>query len=282
MGVSSARAGRVGLAVLLLGTGAVACSKGASEESPKMTPAAAVAKAAKNVEDITSLSYRMTGKMPEEGRVKADAKMRLKPDVAMSMKITALDQGADGTAEIRLVDKALFISGGPAAAKEMDGKSWIKFDMAAMGGAAGAGGALGAVGQADKNPAQESTFLTGSKDVKEVGTETVDGVKTTHYKGTVTLDQFRESLKSQTKVTREQREKSLEQYEKLGIDKFTMDMWIGEDELTKQFRMRGQADKGPLDMTITFDDLNKPVTVAAPPAKDVMDLAEMMKGAQEG
>ncbi|MDW4908557.1 DUF1396 domain-containing protein [Streptomyces sp. ADMS] len=278
MGASSVR---VGLAVLLIGTGAVACSKGDTEESPKMTPAAAVAKAAKNVEDITSLSYRMTGKTPEEGRVEADAKMRLKPDVAMSMKITALDQGADGTAEIRLVDKAMFIGGGAAAAKEMDGKSWIKFDLGALG-EAGGGESLGAAGQADKNPAQESTFLTGSKDVKEVGTETVDGVKTTHYQGTVSLDEFRESLKAEDKATREQREKSLEQYEKLGIEKFTMDMWIGEDELTKQFRMRGQADKGPLDMTITFDDLNKSVTIAAPPAEDVMDLAAMMKDAQAG
>ena len=242
-----------------------------------MTPAAAVAKAAKNVEDITSISYRMTGRTPEEGRVKADAKMRLKPDVAMSMKITALDQGTDGTAEIRLVDKAMFIGGGAAAAKEMDGKSWIKFDLSAMGAAGGE--SLGAAGQADKNPAQESTFLTGSKDVKEVGTETVDGVKTTHYKGTVTLDQFRDSLKNETKATRETREKSLEQYEKLGIEKFTMDLWVGEDELTKQFRMRGAADKGPLDMTITFDDFNKPVSVVAPAAKDVVDLAEMLKGA---
>ena len=62
--------------------------------------------------------------------------MSMKP-LAMSMKITALDQGADGTAEIRLVDKAMFIGGGAAAAKEMDGKSWIKFDMAALGGAGG-------------------------------------------------------------------------------------------------------------------------------------------------
>lgn len=275
--MSASSSVRVGLAVLLLGTGAVACSEGASEESPKMTPAAAVAKAAKNVEDITSLSYRMTGRTPEEGRVKADAKMRLKPDVAMSMKITALDQGADGTAEIRLVDKAMFIGGGAAAAAEMDGKSWIKFDLSALG--AGAGESLGAAGQADKNPAQESTFLTGSKDVKEVGTETVDGVKTTHYAGTVTLDEFRDSLKKETKATRETREKSLEQYEKLGIEKFTMDLWVGEDELTKQFRMRGAADKGPLDMTITFDDFNKPVSIAAPAAKDVADLADMLKGA---
>lgn len=57
----------------------------------------------------------------------------MKPDVAMSMKMTALDQGADGTAEIRLVDKAMYIGGGAAAAKEMDGKSWIKFDLSTLG-----------------------------------------------------------------------------------------------------------------------------------------------------
>lgn len=112
--------------------------------------------------------------------------------------------------------------------------------------------------------------------MKKVGTEKIDGVETTHYKGTVTLDEFRKSLKSESKATREQREKSLEQYEKMGVDALTMDMWIDGDDRTKQFRMKGDADKGKLDMTITFVDYNKPVTVEAPPAKDVMDLAEMM------
>ncbi|MFF6993842.1 DUF1396 domain-containing protein [Streptomyces sp. NPDC008313] len=276
------------LAALLLGGGAVACSKddtkggakgsGASvgDESPRMTPAAAVAKAAKNTEDITSFSYRMSGEIPDQGRVRAEASMRVKPTVAMSMKMTALDQGADGKAEIRLVDKAMYIGGTAAAAKEMDGKRWIKFDLSALGDDATGGESLGAVGEADKNPAQESTFLTGSKDVKKVGTETVAGVKTTHYRGTVTLDEFRDSLKDEDKATREKREKSLDQYEKMGVDTLNMDMWIDGDDHTKQFRLRGDADKGKLDMTITFLDVNKPVTVQAPPAKDTLDLADMM------
>ncbi|MPY57419.1 DUF1396 domain-containing protein [Streptomyces spongiae] len=271
------------LAALLLGGGVVGCGKGSGSESPEMTPAAAVEKAAKNAQDITSLSYRLTGKVPEEGRVKAEAQMSIKPTLAMSMKMTALDQTTDNQVEIRLVDKAMYIDGGAAAAKEMDGKRWIKFDLAALGKDADAlgGDSLGA-GQADKNPLQESTLLTGSKDVKKVGTETVDGVKTTHYKGTVTLDEFRASLKDEDKKTRDQREKALEQYEKMGVDSITMHMWIDGEDHTKQFRMKGDADKGPLDMTITFLDYNKPVTVKAPAAKDTMDLAEMMKAAQQG
>ncbi|OMI87125.1 DUF1396 domain-containing protein [Streptomyces sp. M1013] len=271
-----------GLAALLLAAGAVGCSKeDNASESPKMTPAAAVAKAAKNTEEINSLRYRMTGKAPEEGRIKAEAEMQIKPTLAMSMKMTALDQGADGTAEIRLVDKALYIGGGPEAAKEMDGKSWIKFDMSAMG-ADEELNQLGSASQADKNPATESTFLTGAKDVEKVGTETVDGVKTTHYKGTVTLADLEKSLGDEDKAARDKRQKSLEQYEKMGVDKLTMDMWVDGDDQTKQFRMRGDADKGPLDMTITFLGFNEPVKVTAPPAAETADLAEMMKGAQQG
>ncbi|MFB6551636.1 DUF1396 domain-containing protein [Streptomyces sp. NPDC056405] len=271
-----------GLAALLLAAGAVGCSKGdGAEESPKMTPAAAVAKAAKNTEEIDSLRYRMTGRAPEEGRVKAEAEMQIKPTLAMSMKMTALDQGADAKAEIRLVDKAMYIGGGAEAAKEMDGKSWIKFDLAALG-ADKELNQLGGASQADKNPATESTFLTGAKDVEKVGTETVDGVQTTHYKGTVTLADLEKSIGDEDKDTREKRQKSIEQYEKMGVDKLTMDMWIDGDDRTKQFRMRGDADKGPLDMTITFLGFNEPVKVTAPPAKDTVDLAEMMQESQQG
>ncbi|GAA3814083.1 lipoprotein [Streptomyces coacervatus] len=278
-GSARSRATGAGLAALLLAGGAVGCQKGAAEQLPAMTPAAAVAKAAKNSEDITSLRYRMTGKVPGAGRVSGEAAMSMKP-LAMSMKMTAQDQATNGPVEIRLVDKAMYIGGNASMSKEMDGKSWIKFDMSALGAGKGMNADQLGGGQADKNPAADSTFLTGSKDVKKVGTETVGGVKTTHYKGTVTLASLKASLKGENKTVREQREKSLQQYEKMGIDSMTMDMWVDGDNHTKQFRMRGQADKGPLDMTITFLDINKPVTVTAPPAKETADLAEMMKGAQ--
>lgn len=272
------RAAGAGLAALLLAAGAAGCGKG--EESPEMTPAAAVAKAAKNTEDITSLRYRLNGSVPEQGRIEAEASMRVKPEVAMSMKMKAFDQGTDGTVEIRLVDKVMYMSGG-AAAQEMGGKSWLKFDLAAMG-ADKELNQLGTVSRADRNPATESTFLTGAKDVKKVGEEKVDGVETTRYSGTLTLDDLRTSSKDEAKETRERREKSIEQYEKPGVDKLAMDMRVDGEDHTERFRMRGDADKGPLDMTFTFLDVNKPVEVAAPPAEDVATLEDLMAGASAG
>ncbi|MFE8988623.1 DUF1396 domain-containing protein [Streptomyces collinus] len=267
-----------GLGALLLAAGAVGCG---SEESPEMTPAAAVAKAAKNTEDITSLQYRMKGTVPESGRVEGEAAMRLKPTIAMSMKMQAPDQAAGETVEIRLVDKAMYLGGGAEMAKEMDGKRWLKFDLSGSDAAKDLD-KMGSPSQAEQNPAAESTFLTGAKDVKKVGSEKVDGVETTHYTGTVTLAELRASLKDSKGETREQREKSIKQYEKLGVDKLTMDMWVDGEDHTKQFRMKGQADKGPMDMTITFVDYNKPVTVKAPPAGEVADLGEMFKELGQG
>ncbi|WP_409470240.1 DUF1396 domain-containing protein [Streptomyces sp. HC307] len=275
MGLSARTRGGVagaGLAALVLG-GAVGCG---TEQSPAMTPAAAVARAAEKTEDITSLSYRMKGEVPGDGRIEAEATMSMKPQ-AMSMKITMSDDPEmTGPVEMRLVDKALYI-GGESMAEEMDGKSWMKIDASQLGGEHSLGSGASGLGQADKNPAAESAFLTGSDDVEEVGTETVDGVETTHYKGTITLEDMRDSLKDEDKKTRELREKSLEQYEDMGVDELTMDMWVDGDDHTKQFRMQGDADKGRLDMTVTFLDYNEPVTVQAPPAKETLDLAEMMK-----
>ena len=91
-----------------------------------MASAAAVAKAAKKAEDITSLRYRTAGEMPEEGAIKG------------------------------------------GAANDLSGN----FMSAA-----------------------EAGFLTGAKDVKKVGTETVDGVRTTHYAGKVTLADVKAAAK---------------------------------------------------------------------------------------
>ncbi|POX55389.1 DUF1396 domain-containing protein [Streptomyces sp. Ru71] len=263
------------LAALLL-TGAVGCGK-SDGKSPEMSPAAAVAAASKNADAITSLRYRVRGTVAGEGKMHGEAAMNLKP-LAMSMKMS-VEGGEDaGDVEIRLVDKALFFNGGEDAAKELDGKTWVKFDMSKSTKELEE---LGAAGQAQQNPAAESTFLAGSKDVKKVGTEKIDGVSTTHYAGTVTPADIKASLAGQDEAGRKEREESLKSYEELGVDRLTMDMWIDGEQHTKQFRMRGDADKGPLDMTVTFLDVNKPVTVTAPPAKDVADLAEMMKKAME-
>ncbi|MCX5376518.1 LppX_LprAFG lipoprotein [Streptomyces sp. NBC_00091] len=237
------------------------------------TPAAYLQKAKKQSEEITSLRYTMSGTSAGQP-VSGEASMRLKPSVAMAMKISS--QGADaGTVEIRLIDGAMFMGA--------EGK-WLKYDIKSLDpqSAKKLEGAGGGANNSGENPGDRADQLMGAKDLKTVGDETIDGVKTTHVTGTVTMEQMRASLATATPEAKVRQEKSLQKMEGEGIKSMNMDMWIDESGHTKQFRTRAEATKGPLDMTVKFLDYNKPVDIAAPPADQVMDLAEMMKGSGSG
>jgi hypothetical protein len=246
-----------------------------ADKPVEVTPAAAVKRAAEKNEKLTSLSYSMSGTVPGGGDIEAQASMTMKP-LAMSMKMKGGVGAEAGEVEIRLVGEAMYLNGGePLEA----GKTWMKFDLAALKEAGGEDPLAELTAQADKNPAQDTAALTASKDLKKVGEESVDGVETTHYTGTLTLDAMRASLAGEDAETKKRREGTLEQYEKLGVEKLTMDIWIDENDQTKQVRTRSTTKEGPMDLTIKLLSVNKPVTVTAPPAAETVDLAEMMNDA---
>ncbi|WP_189779719.1 hypothetical protein [Streptomyces tauricus] len=291
-------------AVVLLAGGAVACGKGsvsdsANEDQPKVTPAAAVAKAAKNSEDIASLHYRITGAVPERGRLEAEASMSTEP-LVMRMQMAMADQSENRRLEVRFVDKVMYVGGSAIASEKLDGKSWFRADPAVWGrGAVDNNSYRVLPSQLEGNPAVQSTILTGSKDLQKAGTETIDGTRTTHYRGTVTssgLSAARDAAAD--KATRERQIESFDQFMALHIDEtLTMDLWIDDDNHTKQFRMRGDtyATRGgtegtpldftggdPLDLTITFLEVNQPVTVKAPPSGDTADIGALADQAPAG
>ncbi|MEV6616002.1 hypothetical protein AB0N31_19490 [Streptomyces sp. NPDC051051] len=263
--------GVLGLSALLV-TGCAAASEGAADGGDPKTAATAVARAAEKTERIGSLRYRMTGRTPEEGRIRAEAAMAVEPP-AMSLRTTVLGGPDKGVGEVRLVGGVLYVGSDEATE---DGRHWMRF------GAPGSSGTPSGVkadttSMADKvrrNPAHESTFLTAADDLRTTGPETVDGVTTTHYEGTAGVDEIRASYRDEAGSVRRRREQSLAQYEKLGVDELDMDVWIDEDGRIKQLRLQGFGRHGQLDLTVTFLDFGKPVTVQAPPASDTFDLAE--------
>jgi hypothetical protein len=73
---------------------------------------------------------------------------------------------------------------GPSAAQELGGKHWLKIDTSTLTGGSQAGG-LGSLGSSD--PTSFLDALRGvSSDVKEVGSDSVRGVDTTH--SAITID----------------------------------------------------------------------------------------------
>lgn len=274
-------------AAVLLAGGTVACAGGsesdsAKEEPPGVTPAVAVAKAAKNSEDITSLHYRITGTAPEKGQLEAEASMNTEP-LAMRMELTTADQSEDGRLEIRFVDEVMYVGGSTVASEKLGGKHWFRADPAAWGRGAVDNKSYGVLPrQIEGSPVAQSTFLTGSKDLRLIGAETVDGTGATHYKGTVTIGGLLAARDAAAdEATRERRIESLDQFMGLGVsDTLTMDLWIDGDDHAKQFRMRAEPNdmRGGtgerLDLTITFLDANQPVAIDTPPAEETAALTD--------
>ncbi|GGR98022.1 putative lipoprotein [Streptomyces humidus] len=263
--------GVLGLSALLV-TGCAAVGGAESGGGGDPAAAAAVTRAARKAEEPVSLRYRMTGRTPEEGRIKGEAAIGVKPP-AMSLKSTVLSGPARGTGEFRLVGGALYVGSDQPG---QGGKHWIRFGAPGRSGAArGLGAGTGTMADRVRdNPSHESGFLAAADDLKKAGVETVGGVSTAHYTGTATVDAIRASYKDDGATVRQRTEKSLAQYEKLGVDELTMDLWTDAQDRTRQLRMQGFGRHGRLDLTLTFTDFGKPVTVKAPPASDTVDLAE--------
>ncbi|MFJ6781757.1 LppX_LprAFG lipoprotein [Streptomyces yangpuensis] len=273
------------LAALLLAGGATACENGndakkdtgapapakAPEKPAEVTPAAYLEKTKKKSEEITSLRYAISGDVAGQ-KITGEAAMRIKPTVAMSMTMDSPQKPGEKV-QIRLLDGAMYMG--------TEGK-WLKFDLKAL--APEQAKQLDSLGSAQQgqNPADTADSLSAAKDLKKVGDETIDGQKTTHLSGTVSVDELRSRSAASAPEAKERQEKNLAALEAQGIKTLTMDLWIDENDQAKQVRTRGAGTSGPLDVTVKFLDVNKPVEVTAPPAEQVIDLAEMMKGADEG
>ncbi|MEV6505678.1 hypothetical protein AB0M61_06060 [Streptomyces sp. NPDC051642] len=270
-------------AAVLLGGGAVGCGgDSVKEDSAKLTPSAAVAKVAENSEDITSLRYRVTGTVPERGRLTAEASMKTKP-TAMTMVMTVAGERAKGALDIRFVDEVVYFGGNGLDPAKSGGKSWFRAEPAVWGRGASNNNSYKVLPRSmEVSPVVQSTFLAGSKDVRRIGTETVDGTKAMHYRGTVTSRDLRAAQSAaKDKATRDLRMERVDQFVNQGVDgALTMDLWVDGDDHAKRFRVRGKTiptradtDGGTLDLTVTFLDLNPSVTVRTPPAEDTTELS---------
>ncbi|MFF7164664.1 hypothetical protein ACFZBP_25460 [Streptomyces sp. NPDC008086] len=263
-------------AVLLL----AGCGAGdGAQDSAGSSAADAVARAADRTEGLASLHYRVTGRFPERGRIADEGAVRREP---LEARLTTVNLSGDeqGETELRLVGGVLYGSASDDMVEELGGRHWISYGpdekFTTDSGLRMDVGSLR--DQVGRNPAREAAFLADAEDVKRVGAEKVGGADTTHYAGTATVDELRASLEGlKDKAVREGRANSLDQYEKAGVDELTLDVWIDRDDHVKQFRTQGFGSHGALDLTFTFLDQDKPVTVRAPRAGDTADMRKPLE-----
>jgi hypothetical protein len=157
-------------------------------------------------------------------------------------------------------------------------RPWVMFDFAALGETEGiAMEELAQLGPAD--PSQMLEFLRVGGNVEEVGNETLFGVPTTHYRGTVDLDQM---LEQAPEEKREVLRTSVEQMKRLsGETSFPVEVWVDENDFVRRIRLEQSipaAAGGPGQMKMTMDlfEFGTDVDVGLPPPSRVTDITELV------
>jgi hypothetical protein len=187
-----------------------------------------------------------------------------------------------GSSQVEVVlDRTVVYMNFPALAQLLGGKPWIKLDLAELGKQAGVDlGELQALGQSD--PSSFLQYLRGAASLQTVGTETVRGTKTTHYKAQI---DFAKAIASVPEAERAQLKSGLDQLEKqTGSRTLPVDAWVGEDGLVRKIEVTYPAVAGgaPTSVTIELYDYGTPVQVTVPPADQVTDFAAIAALAGSG
>jgi hypothetical protein len=212
----------------------------------------------------TIASSGFTGTMDGRGQFGDNARM----SVNMTMAGTTISE--------IWVGETLYLKM-PALAEELGGKPWAKLDLSSMGPL---GSTFKSLIDSAKNtdPAEQLRPLLASGDVHKVGTETVDGVRATHYSGTVDPATAFDSTQAAKNLTPAQIAQLKSLLKSGGVRNETIDVWVASDGLPVRETISVDTSSGAARTDLHLSDWGKPVTVTAPPADQVGDLSSMMSG----
>lgn len=184
------------------------------------------------------------------------------------LDLGAMAGAAGAQMQMRMVDGVMYMgfdaksSSARRAIEDLTGgKHWIKVDPAEMG--LGASGSLD-----DSNPGATMDTLRGIDDVERVGEESVRGVTTTHYRGTIDLSKAEELLPDDARG-------SLDKLGGLFTSDWVADVWVDADGQTR--RMRINVDGSTVQMTEEFEffDFGVPVDLSTPAPEDVVSFQDV-------
>lgn len=172
-----------------------------------------------------------------------------------------------GTLEMRVLDGVSYLRL-PAAHPLPGGKHWVAMPSRS-----------GAVSLGSQDPLETLKLLGGADDIRTVGEETVNGVRTTHYAVDIPRDRLAD-IAAQNPDAAAVPPGALDQ-----IKDVTTDLWFDDQDLPRRMRMSLSVQQLSMKMAMEFLDYGKPVEVTAPEAEDVLrisgqgELGGLMQGA---
>ena len=269
-----------GLLALLVG-----CARGGQNtEQTALNPVAAVASAESKLTSASAQTVQLRGttSLAGLGDVHLTGAEQFAPSVAADLKMTfsgsQLAAMSNGPMEIILKDNIGYLNLGTLGAQLTNGKQWLKLDLSSVATLPGSTGSLSSLSKVNQNadPAQQMRLLLASGDLKRVGTETVDGVKSTHYTGTV--DPVRVVQQhAGSNLTPDDVSKLKDALQQAGITSENIDLWLSQaTSLPVEIKVSANSTTaGQIATDLHFSDWGRPVSITAPPDDQVVDISQL-------
>ncbi|MFJ9518951.1 hypothetical protein ACIRPK_11890 [Kitasatospora sp. NPDC101801] len=183
--------------------------------------------------------------------------------------------GQDG--KLRSAAGVSYVGASPETSALAGGRHWMKVDAAAPANGAGlsAGGEDArtlAVLMKVLDPAVPLAVGAASPGLAKVGVEQVNGAEAVHFHVTGVAQAL---VGAMAGLTEDQKGQALAE---LGKGGGALDLWVnGRNELV-QLRSADLTPTRTGEMTVRYTELGKAPEVAAPPAADVFEVADLLKG----
>jgi hypothetical protein len=255
-----AAAGLSAAALILL----AACSSGggstASTASTPLTARQALLAAASHAQQVTSASETLTVRVSgaQNTTTTGTIQFQRKPTLLASETLNTAMAGRNTQIKVILTGTAIYLH--EAALAGQLGKPWLKLDLSTLNGTP-----LASISQLvhslqGNDFANQTQMLAVAKNARVVGTQTIDGVATTEYAGSVRADKALKAMPTSF------RKVLAPELQVLGNGTISFHVWIDGQHHTRKIAdvetVKGQT----INTTVNITAINQPVHITIPPA----------------
>jgi hypothetical protein len=253
-----------GAAATLLAAG---CGSGGTHPATQaLSPRQAITLAANHASQVNSfgsvMSVTMSGTV--NGTMAGTMHIRSRPTRLVDADFSKFDVGGQnlpgGMHEI-VTDRAIYLKMA-LLAQELH-KPWVKISFSQLQQSAGINLSQLTQQVQSNNPLVQTRMLTAAKDVRAVGTQTIDGVSTTHYAGSYPISAGLAKLPASVRALAEKGLRTL------GTKTVRFNVWIDGQHQTRKIMVTEAGSAETTKVTMQVTSINQPVSVTLPPASQV-------------
>ncbi len=229
------------------------------------------------------MAFTMGG-MAQVGEIDAEGEVDFAANRGtMEMSMPAVEGRSLGEIEMVYDGLVLYMKFPPAMAEEFGDKPWVKMDTGQMMRES-TGVDMSSLAQGSGNPSDALAYLRGAGTAtEEIGTETLRGEETTHYRTTIDAEAMIEGADESA------REEARKLAEILGDQSIPADVWLDEEGRMRKMSYSVDPSKmklsepipdemagARLEFTFELYDFGTPVDVTIPPADQTTDFSQVL------